>query len=453
MEQERFDQLARGLAAGRSRRGMVRQLAGAALGGALAAVGVGAAAAKPPRSRNRHGSHHPSAADATDHTPPHPGTPPTTDQAQRHKQKHPCPAGQTRCTVGKKKHGKATKACVDLQTDSQHCGSCATKCAADETCQAGQCSACVPDCAGKQCGADGCGGGCGSCPSGQTCQQGQCVCVPDCSGKTCGGDGCGGSCGTCSADQQCHQGQCACPAGQTACNGQCVNSQTDATNCGACGNVCDLPHTTVNKCVAGGCAPSQCESGWRYCGGDFSQGCATDLTSDPTNCGGCGNVCPAAGAHETATCSNGGCGLTCDAGWADCNNDVSDGCETPLGTSANCLACGDSCAGFANECNAGLCSDSGCFATPTNDGGSCQGGTGVCNTGNCVPNNICIEALQSCNQGGTACCEGRVCQAFEPGCWGPQYCCRASGESCTNACDCCSVACSGPWVNGAGHCL
>jgi hypothetical protein len=45
MEQERFDQLARGLAAGFSRRGMVRNLAGAAVGGILLAAGTGAAGA------------------------------------------------------------------------------------------------------------------------------------------------------------------------------------------------------------------------------------------------------------------------------------------------------------------------------------------------------------------------------------------------------------------------
>ena len=42
------------------------------------------------------------------------------------------------------------------------------------------CSPCVPDCAGRQCGGDGCGGVCGFCPSGQGC-------TPDgiCAGGTC----------------------------------------------------------------------------------------------------------------------------------------------------------------------------------------------------------------------------------------------------------------------------
>ncbi len=43
MDHEQFDQLARGLAAGASRRGMVRRLSGAAIGGVLVAIGAGQA--------------------------------------------------------------------------------------------------------------------------------------------------------------------------------------------------------------------------------------------------------------------------------------------------------------------------------------------------------------------------------------------------------------------------
>ncbi len=41
------------------------------------------------------------------------------------------------------------------------------------------CGDCVPDCAGKECGADGCGGSCGTCPDGMHCEGGHCVCDLD----------------------------------------------------------------------------------------------------------------------------------------------------------------------------------------------------------------------------------------------------------------------------------
>ena len=65
---------------------------------------------------------------------------------------------------------------------------------------------CVPDCAGKACGADGCGGVCGECAAEEWCVNAECVplggCIPSCSGKACGDDGCGGSCGECGLEGQ-----------------------------------------------------------------------------------------------------------------------------------------------------------------------------------------------------------------------------------------------------------
>ena len=77
--------------------------------------------------------------------------------------------------------------------------------------------ACIPNCAGKTCGAsDGCNGNCtiGSCPTGKTCSNGVCVsstCTPSCTGKACGADdGCNGRCssGSCPTGQTCSQNVC-----------------------------------------------------------------------------------------------------------------------------------------------------------------------------------------------------------------------------------------------------
>jgi hypothetical protein len=58
---------------------------------------------------------------------------------------------------------------------------------------------------------------------------------------------CGNACGT---GATCSSGTCACSAGRTSCNNRCVDTQTDVNNCGACGNVC------TTSCVAGVCRPA-----------------------------------------------------------------------------------------------------------------------------------------------------------------------------------------------------
>lgn len=81
-----------------------------------------------------------------------------------------CATGLTRCKVGKQKR------CVDLSTDSAHCGACGAACAAGETCQGGVCTgSCTPSCDGSQCGDDGCGGSCGQCGGGRRCRDGRCL--------------------------------------------------------------------------------------------------------------------------------------------------------------------------------------------------------------------------------------------------------------------------------------
>jgi hypothetical protein len=52
------------------------------------------------------------------------------------------------------------------------------------------------------------------------------------------------------------------------------------------------------------------------------------ISSDPSNCGGCGNICPGYGAATAdAICQNSVCGLTCKGGYYDVNNNPTDGCE------------------------------------------------------------------------------------------------------------------------------
>ncbi len=67
------------------------------------------------------------------------------------------------------------------------------------------------------------------------------------------------------------------------CNEECVDTTTDPENCGSCGNACngDKPY-----CSNGGC--TECSDGLRNC--HDGQGCINFENNDK-NCGGCGNAC------------------------------------------------------------------------------------------------------------------------------------------------------------------
>ena len=110
------------------------------------------------------------------------------------------------------------------------------------------------------------------------------------------------------------------------CNGQIDEgfvSSTDPQNCGACGHACSTNHDTPS-CDNGICAVS-CDDGYADCDQDAGSGCETHVASDPNNCGGCGTVCNFANA--TGACSDGGCVMNCLPGYADANNNPADGCE------------------------------------------------------------------------------------------------------------------------------
>jgi hypothetical protein len=96
-----------------------------------------------------------------------------------------------------------------------------------------------------------------------------------------------------------------CATGETACGGACVDLQSDASHCGACGVSCG-PGT----CSAGACV---CDPGATECTAGAGTRCA-DLRTDPANCGACRNACPAGD-----TCTGGACcGVLCGTSPALC---------------------------------------------------------------------------------------------------------------------------------------
>jgi len=226
--------------------------------------------------------------------------------------------------------GRCGGACVDLDTDPEHCGACGSTCGAGRVCAGGVCAcASDPECAGVA-GLDVrcCGGACTD-VVGNSLNCGGCDFVCG-SGSLC----CGVACHDPASDPA-HCGGCglSCAAGQACCGGACADTATDPLNCGACGVTCAAGESCCDGvCSALGTDPANCG----FCGvacanlqACCSGGCR-DLTGDPAHCGGCSAACAP--------------GESCCAG----------GCADLESSEALCGACGTSCAA-GQTCLAGSC--------------------------------------------------------------------------------------------------
>lgn len=236
-------------------------------------------------------------------------------------------------------------ACVDLTTDSAHCGSCTNACPAGGACTNGNCAcsgtltSCSGSCVDLQSNTSHCGACNTACPTGALCNAGKCVCS---AGLTPCGTSCVdiasdpsncGKCGTpCPSSDVCLAGACSAGCGSlTNCSGACVDTSASTFNCGTCGTVCP----SGASCVSGTC---RCPSGTANCGGT-----CIDVTSDASNCGACGTVCSGG-----LVCSSGKC--TCPGGGMVCGGK----CVDTSSDSLNCGACNQVCGG-GQTCVSGVC--------------------------------------------------------------------------------------------------
>lgn len=183
-------------------------------------------------------------------------------------------------------------------------------------------------------------------------------------------------------------------------NGCEVDLTSDESSCAFCGNSCQLPHATA-ACSAkpGGnpiarCVIQSCHLGWEDCDGKPGNGCEVSVAHDPAACGGCGRSCNAT--NGVPGCVNGACSLLCNPGFADCDGQLDNGCETNLSTHpAHCGACQHACSSSAGSpvCVAGKCTK-----------GPCTSGYADCD-GN--PGNGCETAIESdaknCGSCGLSC--------------------------------------------------
>jgi hypothetical protein len=218
-----------------------------------------------------------------------------------------------------------------------------------------------------------------------------------------------------------------CPPGYHRCGVQCVSSNDPQTGCGSLECMpCSLPHATA-QCLGGTCRVASCTGTWRDCNGQPADGCEVQSSSDPKNCGTCGNGCPPS--MGTPFCNNGQCTASnCPSGTADCDGAASNGCEVAtLTDTKNCGGCGIACS--ANN------------ATPICQAGKC--GIGACATGfgDCdgLPGNGCEVDLGTSSAHCGGC--GKACTASNA-----TGTCAAA--SCTLQCNAGYGNCNGSWSDG-----
>jgi hypothetical protein len=316
--------------------------------------------------------------------------------------------------------------CLDFQSDNFNCGACGHACNPGEVCSGGQCSC-----------------------------NGAAACPPQPGAVCCQGAGGGCMTGTC----MCADGPCAAPS--TCCAGaKCVDTSSDAMNCGTCGRVCASPFV---------CSGGECTCAGTVCG-PHDTCCATgcrDLMNDPSSCGACGKACAAG-----ELCVGG----QCQCGTAACTSDQSccnGQCTPTAGDARNCGACGNSCrpgeSCVTSQCKCVLgdgtsatclgnqtCCNDGCFDL-SNDAGHCGSCTSACGSGYGCVMGKCVQTscLPPCTQGNT--CAGTSCQCQgRPGCVAPQLCCTSGCADLTTSlanCGSCDHPCAMGDTCVKGMCL
>jgi hypothetical protein len=217
-------------------------------------------------------------------------------------------------------------------------------------------------------------------------------------------------------------------------------------DCSACGDDCarhGMSGVAELSCVSAVCGIASCAPGFANCNQDPSDGCEVALDS-LANCGACNQPCAIANAETS--CASGSCQLVqCAPGFGDCDGDIaSNGCERPLNTLTNCGGCGVPCslANGTTSCDTGVCQLLSC----ANGFDDCDGDPATgCETR--------LDTLTDCGScgvpcdvaGGSSSCAGGVCSAascapFLADCDGDSLSCETDLRT-LSSCVGCNVPC------------
>ena len=235
----------------------------------------------------------------------------------------------------------------------------------------------------------------------------------------------------------------------------CVDPDNDQYGVGAdcLGKDCGPPSNTIHEG-----AQELCDNQDNNCNGSVDEGFV--LENDVNHCGACNHPCT--NAHGTTSCVNSTCTPVCDNGYASCDNNPDNGCETLLSSVTECGSCSQD-----NQCPAGFyCDGQKCLKQLSNGGDCARSGqclSGFCKDGKCC-DTACDQACQSCATGG---CMAVTSADDIPECTNENTC-NASGQCrlknfqpCTNVSgdECASGHCkadhdgTGLWCGEAPWCL